>query len=27
VTAFHVSRMAVVVMTIGPLYRFWTRLR
>jgi membrane AbrB-like protein len=27
VTAFHVSRMAVVVMTIGPLYRCWTRLR
>jgi len=25
VTAFHVSRMAVVVMTIGPLYRCWTR--
>jgi membrane AbrB-like protein len=27
VTAFHVSRMVVVVLAIGPLYRGWTRLR
>jgi membrane AbrB-like protein len=26
VTAFHVSRMVVVVLTIGPLYRAWSRL-
>jgi len=26
VTAFHVSRMVFVVLTIGPLYRGWTRL-
>jgi len=25
VTAFHVSRMAVVVLAIGPLYRWWER--
>jgi membrane AbrB-like protein len=27
VTAFHVSRMVIVVLTIGPLYRSWERLR
>ena len=27
VTAFHVSRMVVVVLAIGPLYRTWARLR
>jgi uncharacterized protein len=27
VTAFHVSRMVVVVLAIGPLYRAWVRLR
>ena len=27
VTAFHVSRMVVVVLAIGPLYRAWARLR
>jgi membrane AbrB-like protein len=27
VTAFHVMRMVVVVLAIGPLYRGWTRLR
>jgi len=27
VTAFHVSRMVVVVLTIGPLYRAWSRMR
>jgi membrane AbrB-like protein len=26
VTAFHVSRMVIVVLTIGPLYRGWTRI-
>jgi membrane AbrB-like protein len=26
VTAFHVVRMLAVVLTIGPLYRWWTRL-
>jgi membrane AbrB-like protein len=26
VTAFHVSRMVVVVLAIGPLYRAWSRL-
>jgi hypothetical protein len=27
VTAFHVSRMVVVVLAIGPLFRAWARLR
>lgn len=27
VTAFHVSRMVIVVLAIGPLYRGWKRLR
>ena len=27
VTAFHVSRMLIVVLSIGPLYRGWKRLR
>ena len=27
VTAFHVTRMVTVVLTIGPLYRLWARLR
>ena len=27
VTAFHVSRMVIVVLAIGPLYRGWQRLR
>jgi uncharacterized membrane protein AbrB (regulator of aidB expression) len=27
VTAFHVSRMVIVVLTIGPLYRGWQRLK
>jgi uncharacterized membrane protein AbrB (regulator of aidB expression) len=26
VTAFHVTRMVVVVLAIGPLYRGWRRL-
>jgi uncharacterized membrane protein AbrB (regulator of aidB expression) len=27
VTAFHVARMVIVVLSIGPLYRGWRRLR
>jgi uncharacterized membrane protein AbrB (regulator of aidB expression) len=27
VTAFHVMRMVVVVLAIGPLYRGWMRVR
>jgi membrane AbrB-like protein len=27
VTAFHVARMVIVVLSIGPLYRGWSRLR